>query len=127
MSQDADDRAGWRERRARESVGPARTLLFMEAVREYERTGHDEGALRCAEAAAESDASLGRIARERTELRIGRVSRLAEELLSAAKGTDDPRSRREAYERLAFLDATSRQDPASALLWHRSILEERPD
>src|SRR6202035_5501916 len=28
--------------------------------------------------------------------------------------------------RLAVLDATARQDPASALLWHRSILEEAP-
>ena len=34
--------------------------------------------------------------------------------------------RREAYERLAVLDASARQDPASALLWHRSILEEQP-
>jgi predicted Zn-dependent protease len=43
-----------------------------------------------------------------------------------AKSAEDVTARREAYERLAILDATSRQDPASALLWHRSILEEIP-
>jgi predicted Zn-dependent protease len=64
------------------------------------------------------------VARERSELRAGNVSRLADELLELAKSTDDLRSKREAYERLAMLDATARQDPASALLWHRAILEE---
>jgi tetratricopeptide (TPR) repeat protein len=121
-----DDSAVWRERRASEAGGDARTLLFLEASREYERLGDDEGALRCAEAAAASESGLGRIARERAELGASKVSRLADELLSVAKATEDVRVRREAYERLAVLDATARQDPASALLWHRSILEEQP-
>ena len=121
-----DDRALWREQRAAEAQGDARTLLFLEAAHEHDRAGDEDGALRCAEAAAATDTSLGRIARERAELRAGRVSRLAEELLSAAKSAEDVRTRREAYERLAVLDATARQDPASALLWHRSILEETP-
>jgi tetratricopeptide (TPR) repeat protein len=118
------DRAVWREQRAAEASGAARTLLYLEAAHENERAGDEEGALRCAEAAAATDAPLGRIARERAELRTGRVARLAEELLAAAKGAEDMRSRREAYERLAVLDAAARQDPASALLWHRSILED---
>jgi tetratricopeptide (TPR) repeat protein len=121
-----DDRGLWREQRAADAQGDSRTLLFLEAAHEYDRAGDEEGALRCAEAAAATDTSLGRIARERAELRAGRVSRLAEELLSAAKSAEDVRTRREAYERLAVLDATARQDPASALLWHRSILEETP-
>jgi tetratricopeptide (TPR) repeat protein len=121
-----DDRAVWREQRAAEASGDARTLLFLEAAHEHERAGDEEGALRAAEAAAATEASLGRIARERAELRTGRVARLAEELLAAAKSVEDVRTRREAYERLAVLDATARQDPASALLWHRSILEETP-
>ena len=75
---------------------------------------------------AATDAPLARIARERAELRAGHVARLAEELLLAAKGAEDTGTRREAYQRLAVLDATARQDPASALLWHRSILEETP-
>jgi tetratricopeptide (TPR) repeat protein len=122
----ANDRASWREQRAAEATGDARTLLFLEAALEYEVAGDEEGSLRSAEAAAATDAPLGRIARERAELRGGRVSRLAEELLTSAKGATDTRERREAYERLAILDATARQDPASALLWHRSILEEEP-
>ena len=127
MSPEAEDRAGWRERRAAESTGTAKTMLYLEAAFEYERAGDDDGAVRCAEGAAATDAPLGVIARERAELRTGRVARLADELLSVAKGAVDIQPRREAYERLATLDATARHDPASALLWHRSILEESPD
>jgi cellulose synthase operon protein C len=122
----ADDRAHWREQRAGEATGDARALLFLEAAQEYQRSGDEEGALRSAEAAAATDAPLAHIARERAELRAGRVARLAEELLTVAKNTEDTLARREAYERLAVLDATAREDPASALLWHRSILEESP-
>jgi len=126
-SEPLDDRAAWREERAGAATGGARPLLYLEAAHEYEHAGDEEGALRCAEAAASTGGSLGEIARERAELRTGRVSRLADELLSAAKSAVDVRTRREAYERLAALDATARHDPASALLWHRSILEEVPD
>lgn len=125
-SEPPDDRAVWREQRAAAAEGDARALLFLEAAHEYERTGDEESALRCAEAAAATDSALGRIARERAELRGGNVARLADELLAVAKSAEDPRARREAYERLAILDATARNDPASALLWHRSILEEQP-
>ncbi len=121
-----DDGAAWRERRAAEATGQARTLLLLDAAREYERAGDPEAALRCAQAAAATESAMGRIALERAELGAGNVARLADELLTAAKSTEDPRVRREAYERLAVLDATARQDPASALLWHRSILEEQP-
>ena len=121
-----DDQAAWRERRAADASGEARTLLLLDAAREYERGGEGASALRCAEAAATNDSSLGRIARERSELEAGQVARLAEELLTVAKTAGDISTRREAYERLAVLDATARQDPASALLWHRSILEELP-
>ena len=122
-----EDRAAWREQRAAEASGDGRVLLSLEAAHEYERVGDDEGALRCATAAAVTETSLGCIARERAELRTGKVGRLADELLASAKGAADVRSRREAYERLAILDATARKDGASALLWHRSILEDVPD
>ena len=127
VSPDAQDAAGWRERRAADATGQARATLFFEAALAYERAGDEEGALRCADGAASTDAPLGIVARERAELQTGRVARLADELLSEAKNTEDPRTRREAYPRLASLDATARHDPASALLWHRSILEENPD
>src|SRR5258708_4353456 len=73
-----------------------------------------------------NDSSLGGIARERAELRSRQVGRLAETLLATAKSAEDTRSQREAYERLAQLDATARQDVASAVLWHRAILELAP-
>jgi tetratricopeptide (TPR) repeat protein len=125
-SEPPEARASWREQRATEAVGDGRILLLLSAAYEYERAGDEEGALRCAEAAGATDASLGGVARERSELRAQRVTRLAEELLSTAKGAGDARSRREAYERLAIVDSTARADPASALLWHRAILEEVP-
>jgi cellulose synthase operon protein C len=121
-----DDRGPWREKRASGATGDARTLMLLEAAHEYERAGDGESALRCAEMAGESDTSLGTVARERAELRARRVSRLADELLSAAKGATSLEARREAYERLATIDAEARRDPASAVLWHRSILEESP-
>ncbi len=121
------DRAAWRERRAEQASGDARTLLLLDAAHELERAGDDDGALRCAEAAANANSPIGRVARERAELRTGRVARLADELFSEAKGVEDPRARREAFERLADLDLTVRHDPAGALLWHRSIFELEPD
>jgi len=121
------DRAAWMERRLLQTTGDARTILALEAAREYERLGDAEGALRCASAADES-LSLARIARERAELGAGQFARLADQLLTLVKGgARDAISQREAYERLAVLDATVRQDAASALLWHRSILEEHPE
>jgi len=126
-AQPMDDRASWREERALEASGNARTLGYLDAAVEYERAGDDQGALRCAEAAASTDTPLGRIARERAELRAGKVARLSDELIAHAKGAEDARVRREAFERLASLDATAGNDSAGALLWHRSILEEQPD
>jgi predicted Zn-dependent protease len=126
-SESAEARALWREQHAAETAGDGRALLLLEAAREYEQSGDDAAALRCAQAAAVgNDGSLSAIACERAELRSRSVARLAEELLATAKGAEDPRTRREAYERLAVLDANVRQDPASALLWHRTILEEFP-
>ncbi|HEV3192353.1 MAG TPA: tetratricopeptide repeat protein [Polyangiaceae bacterium] len=122
-----DDCAAWREGRAAQRGGDAQILFSLEAAYEYERRGDEEGAFRCSGAAADAGISLGRIARERAEHRTGRVARLADELLSTAKTAESLTARREACERLAALDASARQDPTSALLWHRSILEEVPD
>jgi predicted Zn-dependent protease len=122
------DRAPWREQRAAAKTGNARALYFMEAAHEYERVGDRTGSLRAAEAAvASGDSLLARLARERAELEGGSAGRLADELLAHARATESARERREAYERLADIDGIGRGDPASALLWHRSILEETPD
>jgi tetratricopeptide (TPR) repeat protein len=122
------DRATWRERRAATARAPAtKARLLLEAAHEHERTGDSAAALR--DAAAAHDAvgdGLARLALERAEIESGSAARLADGLLALARSTDDPRERREAYERLADLDATGRDDYASALLWHRTILEEEP-
>jgi tetratricopeptide (TPR) repeat protein len=121
------DRAAWMERRLALTTGDARTILALEAAREYERMGDAEGALRCA-AMADESSSIARIVRERAELGAGQFARLADQLLTWVKGgARDGIAQREAYERLAVLDATVRQDAGSALLWHRSILEEHPE
>ncbi|MGD0675377.1 MAG: tetratricopeptide repeat protein [Polyangiaceae bacterium] len=121
------DRAAWKEQNAASAQGGSRVLLLLEAAHEYERIGDDEGSYRCAVASASGNASLARIALERAELRTGRVARLADELLATAKEAGDLSSKREAYERLAVLDAAARDDSASALLWHRLVLENVPD
>ncbi len=122
------DRAAWREARGNEAQGPARALFLIEAAYDFERLGDREGALRTARAAAsgESPLPLARVALERAELGASESARLADELLAQARNAPDVRARLEAFERLADLDQTSRNDPASALLWNRSILEETP-
>jgi tetratricopeptide (TPR) repeat protein len=122
----SDDAGAWREERASVCGDVARTRLLVQAAYEYEWAGDHGAALRCAEAVAGERWSLCSVVRERAELRTGSAARLADELLSFARGAEDPRSRREAYERLAALDAETRHDPASALLWHRTILDEFP-
>jgi tetratricopeptide (TPR) repeat protein len=122
------DRGPWREQRALVSTGDARALYFMEAAHEYERVGDRPQALRAAVAAVEAgDSVLARLTRERAEVEGGQPARLADELLGLARSTENSRERREAYERLADLDATARSDASSAVLWHRSILEEVAD
>ncbi len=122
------DEAAWREHRAARATGNSRAVLYMEAAHRYELAGDTSGALRAAEAAvASGDSILARLARDRAELDAGAASRLADELLAHARETESPEERREAYARLADIDAIGRGDTASALLWHRSILEETPD
>jgi len=123
-----EDRGAWREQRAAASTGDAKALYYMEAAHEYERAGDRPQALRAAlAAAAASDSVLARLTRERAEVEGGQPARLADELLAAARATENVRERREAYERLADLDATARADASSAVLWHRSILEDSAD
>jgi Tfp pilus assembly protein PilF len=122
------DRAAWRESRAASaSSQTTKARLHLEAAEEFERAGDTASTLRNAAAAhAEGAAGLAPLVLERAELAAGAAARLADGLLATARSTDDPRTRREAYERLADLDATGRDDAASALLWHRTILEEDP-
>ncbi len=122
-----DDRAAWREARAAKTVGSSRQLLLLEAALEHERSGEGEKARADAEAAVSAYPGLSHVVRDRLDLANGVVARLADDLLNLAKTTADPRTRREAYERLAEIDLEGRGDAASALLWHRAVLDESPD
>ncbi len=122
-----DDRAAWRESRAQKATGTARALWLLDASQLYAHAGDTASAMRVATSIAGSTPEgLARLALEDAELAEGSVSRLSDELMAQAKTVTDPIGRREAYERLAEVDAVG-HDASSALLWHRSVLEESPE
>lgn len=122
------DRGTWREKRASAlSGGPGAALLWIEAALEHERGGDGTAMLRAARNAAEAgDRGLSRPMIERGELDTGETTAQMDELEAVTKSTEDEGLRREALERLAFLDAFGKKDAAAALRWHRSILETSP-
>jgi tetratricopeptide (TPR) repeat protein len=122
------DRGTWREQRADKAPDETKALLLLEAAYDYERLGDATSALRAATAAkAAARIGIESIVAGRAEIRTGQVARLADELLTRARGAEnEPTARREAYERLSEIDAVARNDMASALLWHRTILEDFP-
>lgn len=109
---------------ARAEAAPegARARLALLAALELERDGDVEAAAKAAALAAPSS-PLAALVRDRLDTFGTGAARLAEELMSAARAAESPEAEREAYERLAYLDEVGRGDVASALLWHRSILE----
>ena len=120
-----DDRARYWEAQAAQTTGDSRTLLHVEVAHAYERTGDTPGTLRVTEPAGDGMPLL-RLSRERAALEGGEATGLVDQLLDEAKNTTDPNARREAYERLADIDGLGRGDPTSALLWHKTILEDDP-
>jgi len=118
-----DDRNRYWEAQARTMVGDAGALTYLAVGHAYERSGDSPGTLR-AGAAASTDTPLVRFMRERAELEGGEAAHLVDQLLGEAKTTTDPVTKREAYERLADIDGVGRGDTASALLWHKAILED---
>lgn len=119
-------RAAVRESAAGGANGVARQRLLLEAALEYERSADRQGAVRAARAAMEADGSeLSRIILERVVLGTTDSTRLAEELISRAKATDDAGEQRELYEQLSEIDA-ARGNGSSALLWQSAILERSP-
>lgn len=121
------DHAAWRERRAEKSQGPNAALYWIEAAAEHERRGNAEAFLQAArKAAAAGDRGLSGPMIERGELAYGDTATQTEALIELTKSTDDDVVRREAYERLAEIDAYAAKDTSAANLWHRSILETTP-
>jgi tetratricopeptide (TPR) repeat protein len=123
-----DDRGAWREKRAAKAAGQKAALAWVEAAREYDRANKPAEMLKAARAAIEAgDKGLALPLRERAEEATGETERQTEVLLEVTKAESSKEDeRREALERLADLDAFSKKDTATAMLWHRTILEEWP-
>jgi tetratricopeptide (TPR) repeat protein len=123
-----EDWVPWRVDRAAECEGPEKARLLSEAALECERAGQVDLAAKLALQAIESGASdLVSRCLERCELAGAATSSLTDSLMEQARRDDIPvEQRREVQERLAELDEVGRRDLASALLWHRSILEQSP-
>ncbi|MBI5538391.1 MAG: hypothetical protein HY898_37050 [Deltaproteobacteria bacterium] len=127
-SERPSDWVSWRVERAAELEGADRARLLLEASLDMERSGAGEEAGKLARQAAEGGAGgLAALCAERAEF-AGAPSTLAADALmeQARSETNQIRDRREARERLAELDEFGRNDPASAMLWHRAIIEESP-
>jgi cellulose synthase operon protein C len=121
------DRAAWREKRAASAPAATARVLWLEAALEHERLGDQEGVLRVGRKAQEAgDHGLASLLVDRAELAMGDAIRQTDELLERTKTLEDPAAQREAFERLATIDAYARHDRAAATMWHRSILEIDP-
>ncbi|MFO0658246.1 MAG: hypothetical protein U0165_00205 [Polyangiaceae bacterium] len=118
----------WLETRAEKAEGFDKARWAFVAARERFRAGDVESASKLAKVAIDAGAGdLARLARDAADIFGAGASRLTEELMEAAKATEDPVAQREIYERLAYLDEVGRNDPSGALLWHRAILERSPN
>ena len=120
-------RAPFREAQASVSQGEARGLFLFQAALENLAIGDTTAALalvrRAVEAGADGPAT---IVLDRLEISAGEAARLTDALMAEARAATEATARREAYERLAEIDEKGRSDTASALLWHRTVLEEEP-
>ncbi|MCL2724526.1 MAG: hypothetical protein FWD69_08830 [Polyangiaceae bacterium] len=117
----------WRERRAEKATGLCRALLFTEAALDYEAAGNDDAALRAATSAREAgDKGLSSLIAERAAIASGATREMTGKLAAFAKATNDRTARREAFERLADIEAYGHKDIAAAHKWHRSALEIAP-
>jgi tetratricopeptide (TPR) repeat protein len=121
------DRVDWLAARADAPAGPSTAHFALLAAWAFEQRGDYERASHYAARAVEAGGGeLARVARERADSLGPGSTRLREELMEAARRAPGPAEERDAYERLAALDAGPRRDPAGGLLWHRSILELDP-
>jgi tetratricopeptide (TPR) repeat protein len=123
-----EDWVEWRLEHAPAMDPKDRVRFLVEACLELEHLGQMQEAAKAARSALETGASeLARRCVERLELVGAGTSDLTDTLMQQARSEEgDPRVRREAQERLAELDERGRGDLASALLWHRTMLEETP-
>jgi tetratricopeptide (TPR) repeat protein len=123
----AQGRAEYRATLAATLEGAGKADALLDAAREAEKRGDhasaEKWALEAEQAGGGADATA---LRHRAQARGDGAARLAEELLERGKVATEPLAQREAYEALADLDLYARGDAASAILWHRAILEATP-
>ena len=123
----ASGRYEWRAEVAQSLEGIAKGETLLDAAREAERRGDLDAAERLAvDAERAGVAAEASTLRHRVQSRGPGAARLAEELLETAKSAPDAATQRETYEQLADLDLYARSDTASAILWHRAIVEASP-
>jgi cellulose synthase operon protein C len=121
-----DKAAFWAERAAA-AEGAERARLALFAALEFERNGDFDRAAELAQLSYGAEqGALAQLCAERNEARSSRAANLTERLIEQARGAPEVQARIEAYQRLADLDVQSRGDIGSAVMWHRSILEEKP-
>ncbi len=123
-----EDWIAWRLDRANESEGMEKAILLLEAALESERQAHVDDAAKLASQALDCGAGeLALLCIERCELAGASTTHLTDLLMSQVRQEELPmEKRREVLEQLAELDEVGRGDMASALLWHRTILEQPP-
>lgn len=123
-----EDGAFWRMDQAQRTQGAHKVYWLTQAALECERDGDANTAAKLAGQAVEiADDEVANQCLERCELVGGLTAVLTDRLMSLVKRDDISEEHRcEVQERLAQLDEVGRGDLASALLWHRSILEHNP-
>jgi cellulose synthase operon protein C len=122
------DKAVFWAERAAAAEGTDRARLALFAALEFERNGEFERAAELAQVSyTAEEGALARLCAERNEARSSRAANLTERLIEQARGAPEVEARIEAYQRLADLDVQSRGDVGSAVMWHRSILEQKAD
>jgi tetratricopeptide (TPR) repeat protein len=127
LSQDNDvGRAGFREAAGARANGATRVRLWLEAAREFARKGEADQAAAIALKALDTNVgTLSRVIFERLAPSSSDSTRLADELITQAKDTEDPERQREFYDRLYDLDR-ARGQAATAFGWQNAILERSP-
>jgi tetratricopeptide (TPR) repeat protein len=121
------DRPAWLAARADASEGASRARFALQAAWAFEQQGDLERAAHYAALADEAGPTpLAGVVKERLDALGPGAAAMRESLIEAARNAPTKAEEREAYEKLAELDAGPRRDPEGSLLWHRSILEIDP-
>lgn len=119
--------SSWRAHRAPKAPPPGSALLAYRAALALELSSDTTAAAELGRLASETGGgALSQLLQDRCDASGANVPRIAEALMAIAKEPPNAIAEREAYERLADLDAHGRNDSAAASQWHRALLEQAP-